>query len=106
MCSQAIFQRNSDGVFHTKILEDQPKIPWIEVDPLNPDFDRFPEYQNAHPLKLRLNAGDVLYLPSLWFHHLQQSQGCIAVNFWYDMEFDCKFNYFNLIKNLSSLLKN
>ena len=106
MCSQAIYQRNSDGVFHTKILKDQPKIPWIEVDPLNPDFDRFPEYQNAHPLKLRLNAGDVLYLPSLWFHHLQQSQGCIAVNFWYDMEFDCKFNYFNLIKNLSSLLKN
>ena len=78
---------------------------WITVDPLHPDFEKFPEYQNAHPLKLRLNSGDVLYLPSLWFHHLKQSQGCVAVNFWYDMEFDCKFNYFSFMKSLHSLLK-
>ena len=36
---------------------------------------------------MRVKAGDVLYLPSLWFHHLEQSHGCIAVNFWYDMDF-------------------
>jgi len=27
-------------------------------------------------------------------------QGCIAVNYWYDMEFDTKYNYFNLLANL------
>ena len=48
-----------------------------------------------------VEAGDVLYLPSLWFHHLRQSHGCLAVNFWYDMEFDAKFNHFNLVSNLS-----
>ena len=105
VCSQALFVQDDES-FHIKVLEDEPEIPWIEVDPLNPNLEKFPEYQNAHPLKLRLNAGDALYLPSLWFHHLQQSQGCIAVNFWYDMEFDCKFNYFTFIKNLhSSLIK-
>ena len=25
-------------------------------------------------LQVRVEAGDVLYLPSLWFHHLTQSQ--------------------------------
>ncbi len=44
----------------------------------------------ASPLKVRVEAGDALYLPSLWFHHLRQSHGCIAVNFWYDMEFDAR----------------
>ena len=61
--------------------------------------------KNAHPMKLRLYGGDVLYLPSLWFHHLQQSHGCIAVNFWYDMEFDAKFNYFNFVRDVTDVLK-
>lgn len=65
----------------------------------------------------------MLYLPSLWFHHVQQSHGCTAgrsqprprspapftpvltclssVNFWYDMEYDIKYNYFQLLESLS-----
>ena len=30
-------------------------------------------------------------------------QGCIAVNYWYDMEFDTKYNYFNLLANLKNV---
>lgn len=51
---------------------------------------------------VRLNAGDVLYLPSLWFHRVSQEcdneEKCIAVNYWYDMEYDLKWNYFQFIK--------
>lgn len=25
-----------------------------------------------------VKAGEMLYLPSLWFHHVQQSHGCVA----------------------------
>ena len=32
-------------------------------------------------------------------------QGCIAVNYWYDMQFDVKYNYFNLLQNLKKLIK-
>jgi jumonji domain-containing protein 7 len=63
-------------------------------------LEKFPEYCNANPMRFRLNAGDVLYLPSFWFHHLQQSHGCIAVNFWYDMDYDCKWNYFQFMSNV------
>jgi len=103
LCDQAIYQKSQNG-FVIETLEDSPKLPWIAVDPLNPDLKEFPGYKNAHPMKLRLNAGDVLYLPSLWFHHLQQSHGCIAVNFWYDMEFDSKFNYFNFVKDVTNVI--
>ena len=32
-------------------------------------------------------------------------QGCIAVNYWYDMQFDVKYNYFNLLQNLKGIIK-
>lgn len=50
----------------------------------------------------------VLYLPSLWFHHVRQ-EACadecvIAVNFWYEMAFDCKAAYARLADQLASEL--
>ena len=53
----------------------EPSIPWIVIDPLKPDLARYPKFRKASPLRLRLYAGDLLYLPSLWFHHLRQSHG-------------------------------
>ena len=67
------------------------------------DLEKYPEFSNATPMRLRLNSGDVLYLPSFWFHHLRQSHGCVAVNFWYDMDYDCKWNYFNFLTNVVKL---
>ncbi|KAF4520612.1 hypothetical protein B566_EDAN006023 [Ephemera danica] len=49
-----------------------------------------------------VKAGDILYLPSLWFHQVSQSHGCIAVNYWYDMRFDIKFAYFSMLEHLCS----
>lgn len=77
-------------------------IPWISINPLSPDLKRFPLYRHSNSLKVTLRPGDVLYLPSLWFHHVQQSEGTIAVNFWYDMEYDIKYNYFKLIENIKN----
>ncbi|XP_011301391.1 jmjC domain-containing protein 7 [Fopius arisanus] len=76
-------------------------IPWITVDPLKPDYVRYPMYKNATTVKVSVQAGDVLYLPSLWFHHVQQSQACIAINFWYDMEYDLKYVYFKGLELLT-----
>lgn len=55
-----------------------PQVPWIPLDPLDPDLEQYPEYQRAQPLRCSVKAGEMLYLPSLWFHHVQQSHGCIA----------------------------
>ena len=102
---QAVFKKIDGGdSFSIEEIEDAPEIPWIAIDPLNPDLETYPDFQNAHPVRITLKAGDVLYLPSLWFHHLRQSHGCIAVNFWYDMEFDGKFNYFNFVNEIKNLL--
>ncbi|XP_041131650.1 bifunctional peptidase and (3S)-lysyl hydroxylase JMJD7 isoform X2 [Polyodon spathula] len=100
----ATFIQREDGSFDVVDEEAAEKVPWIPVDPLNPDLERYPDYGLARPLHCTVRAGEMLYLPSLWFHHVRQSQGCIAVNYWYDMEFDVKYNYFQLLESLSAVL--
>lgn len=75
-------------------------IRWIDIDPLNPDLKKYPQFEKAHVFEVRVEKGDCLYLPSLWFHHVQQSHKCIAVNYWYDMEYDIKYCYFKMLEEL------
>ncbi|MEQ2312719.1 JmjC domain-containing protein 7, partial [Ameca splendens] len=99
----AVYQEQDSGEFKVVDNSDSHKVPWIPLDPLDPDLQRFPQYQLSRPLWCTVKAGEMLYLPSLWFHHVQQSHGCIAVNFWYDMEYDVKYNYFKLLESLSEV---
>lgn len=42
---------------------------------------------DVHPISITLSAGDTLYLPAGWWHHVRQSGNItIALNWWYDME--------------------
>lgn len=99
----SVFKENDSC--HFEIIDDLEtgKVPWISIDPLNVDLLKYPLYRHAHPVTIVLEAGDMLYLPSLWFHHVQQSHGCIAVNFWYDMEYDVKYVYYKFVE---SVIKN
>nr|XP_048711621.1 bifunctional peptidase and (3S)-lysyl hydroxylase JMJD7 isoform X2 [Caretta caretta] len=92
---------SEDGSFQVVDEKAADKVPWIPLDPLNPDLEQYPEYAQARPLRCTVKAGEMLYLPSLWFHHVKQSHGCIAVNYWYDMEYDLKYSYYQLLDSLS-----
>ncbi|XP_058440694.1 bifunctional peptidase and (3S)-lysyl hydroxylase JMJD7 isoform X2 [Marmota monax] len=97
----ATYQLTEEGTFKMVDEEAMEKVPWIPLDPLAPDLTQYPSYSQAQALRCTVRAGELLYLPSLWFHHVQQSHGCIAVNFWYDMEYDLKYSYFQLLDSLT-----
>lgn len=44
----------------------------------------------ASPFQVDVRAGETLYLPPGWWHHVRQTGDetgiCIAFNWWYDME--------------------
>ncbi|XP_011342581.1 jmjC domain-containing protein 7 isoform X2 [Ooceraea biroi] len=108
--SSAVYKEREPGKWTIERIVDETSdpeetasstlTPWICIDPLNPDYETYPEYRNAHTLRVTLRAGDVLYLPSLWFHHVTQSHACISINYWYDMEFDIKYAYFKALETL------
>ncbi|GAB5348366.1 cupin-like domain-containing protein [Alteriqipengyuania sp. 357] len=57
------------------------------VDPLAPDLERYPLYEKAQELALtaELEPGDAIYIPTLWWHHVQASAPInILVNYWHN----------------------
>lgn len=66
-------------------------IPAPTWDPDAPSQRTTPYSHLASPLRVTLEEGDLLYLPSMWYHKVSQSGGdegfACAVNYWYDMEF-------------------
>lgn len=75
-------------------------IDWVSIDPLAPNTEKHPEFMKANVYKVRINSGDILYLPSLWHHHVQQSHKCIAVNYWFDMDYDSRYCLYKMMERL------
>ncbi|KAI7840470.1 hypothetical protein COHA_005772 [Chlorella ohadii] len=72
------------------------------------DPDLFNDPQLPPPIKVTVKAGEALYLPAMWWHHVEQEpdeQGrAIAVNYWYDMKFDARQAYLQAIERLAQLI--
>ncbi|XP_030762619.1 bifunctional peptidase and arginyl-hydroxylase JMJD5 [Sitophilus oryzae] len=54
-----------------------------QVDPLKPDFIKFPEFKNAKMYKCLLEPGDMLFLPINWWHHVKALDRSCSVSFWW-----------------------
>ncbi|KAI0009011.1 phospholipase A2 [Xylariaceae sp. FL0662B] len=72
--------------------EDGDAVPFATWDPDRPT-ERATKYSHlASAMRVTLNPGDMLYLPAMWYHKVSQSCSddgiCVAVNYWYDMEFN------------------
>ena len=56
------------------------------VDFLEPDLERFPRFAAAmeHALTAELEPGDALFIPSMWWHHIQALEDFnVLVNYWW-----------------------
>lgn len=54
-----------------------------QVNPEQPDYKRFPKFKYAKPIIVDLKAGETLYIPALWWHHLRNTEPTIAVSYWW-----------------------
>ncbi|KAK5630792.1 hypothetical protein RRF57_006507 [Xylaria bambusicola] len=71
--------------------DEAPKVPFATWDPDTPAVRATPYSHFAESMRVTLEPGDMLYLPAMWYHKVSQSCSedgiCVAVNYWYDMEF-------------------
>ena len=62
---------------------------------------QYPLLQHVKPIRVTVRAGQMLYLPALWFHQVSQSCETVAINYWYDMRFDSPlYCYFHLVQSM------
>ena len=57
------------------------------IDVHDPDLSQFPRFERARGLVGVLNAGDIAFIPRVWWHQLRSFDGeSISMNFWYGKE--------------------
>eukprot|EP00887_Chlorella_sp_A99_P000675 scaffold5.g675.t1 len=60
------------------------------------------------PLRVTVRAGEVLYLPAMWWHQVEQEEDegglVLAVNFWHDMRFDGRHAAVGAVEALAAAL--
>jgi hypothetical protein len=56
-----------------------------QIDVFNPDEKRFPSYKIARRKMFvsQVDPGDMLYIPSKWWHAVESLDVAISVNFWW-----------------------
>jgi jumonji domain-containing protein 7 len=65
------------------------RLQWLPLDPDDPELcSKYPLLQHTRPLRCRVRAGEILYIPAMWYHRVSQSCLTVSVNYWYDQRFD------------------
>ena len=96
------------------LVQDTPAVRWSPVDP-NPEnraeaeqhFPLFFDESLPPPLRVQVKRGELLYLPALWHHHVEQTPDeegkCVAVNWWFDMRFDHDYAFLQFAEKIANL---
>ena len=56
---------------------DNPKVSPINV--FNPDYEKYPLYRNAQPLRVTVLEGETLFFPTRWWHSARIYEPCITI---------------------------
>jgi len=95
-----------------KIVKREEQNVWCAVDPEHPakTVREYPWFAKATPFRVEVGPGDLLYLPSTWFHQVSQrslgpSKLVVAVNYWYPMLFESRFHYNQMIEKMGELIQ-
>lgn len=55
-----------------------------QVDPRQPDLDKYPKYKSSKPYYCRLKPGQMLYIPPKWWHFVESLSISFSVSFWWE----------------------
>ncbi|CAB3759981.1 transcription factor jumonji [Burkholderia paludis] len=64
------------------LWESNPVLFGSRFNPEAPDFSKFPLAQAASGCQCMLKAGEMLYLPAGWFHHVRSTSFSLSSNMW------------------------
>ena len=56
------------------------------VDPEEPDYQAHPRLRDCVLMEGEVEAGEILFIPRLWWHHLRSTEASISLNHWFGEE--------------------
>ncbi|XP_070157745.1 bifunctional peptidase and arginyl-hydroxylase JMJD5-like isoform X1 [Polyergus mexicanus] len=65
--------------YDTKLLNNT-----AQVDPVRPDYDKWPNFRKADGMTFHLKPGEMLYIPSKWWHHVTALTPSFSISFWWN----------------------
>lgn len=87
------------------LLIDRKQLPNLYTDPLwkhsinysnvdvdHPDYTRWPRFEGVPAYEVELEAGEMLYIPSFWWHRVHTLETSIGLAFWYGRRTFCWSN--------------
>lgn len=54
-----------------------------QVDPINPDYDKWPNFGKVKGFMCHLKPGEMLYIPPKWWHHVTALTPSFSISFWW-----------------------
>nr|XP_023022398.1 lysine-specific demethylase 8-like [Leptinotarsa decemlineata] len=54
-----------------------------QVNPLQPDLEKYPKFSKAKMYKCLLGPGEMLFIPVKWWHHVSALEKSFSVSFWW-----------------------
>lgn len=54
-----------------------------QVDPVRPDYDKWPNFRKASGMTFYLKPGEMLYIPPKWWHHVTALTPSFSISFWW-----------------------
>lgn len=74
---------NRKWLYANSIFSKHPNFSKFNPDYAN--YELFPLARKAKPVEVYLQAGEMLFIPSLWWHHIRNTDDSIALNFWWSV---------------------
>ena len=68
-------------VYRYSMLSKLPQISPVNAE--KPDLERFPRFRGAQPITIDLEPGDLLYIPSAWWHQATSVDASMSINWWW-----------------------
>ncbi|GGX08691.1 cupin-like domain-containing protein [Aquimarina muelleri] len=85
LTNNLFFQVSGTKEFLIVLPEDMDKCyryawKWSKINPDKPDYEKYPKYKEAKPLRFKVSDGDILYMPSGTFHQVRSLTSSISFN--------------------------
>ena len=78
---------DSPNLYYPRADGDWRALHLSPVDVDAADLRAFPRFADARPIEVELGPGDVLHIPSGWWHHVRSLTESVSVNTWW-VDFD------------------